>query len=165
MVSKEWVTVKTKDNFFNKKLDKRKDSDMTEIKLKNKEIFPSDEVLENILGKSFTAFKCLNNGLLSQEIIPEWNYYRDGCAWLCKMLFKKKNLGWISVCDGYFNITCYFTEKHIEKIEGSDISQSTKEKFYITKPSGRLIPMTISVDNEQLPKDILIMVLFKKSLK
>ncbi len=138
---------------------------MAEIKLKNKEIFPSDEVLATILGESFVAFKCLNDAFSLHEIIPEWNYYRDGNAWLCKMLFKKKNLGWISVCDGYFNITCYFTEKYIEKIEGSAISQSTKEAFYRAKPCGRLIPMTILVHNNQLPEDVVIMVLFKKGLK
>ena len=138
---------------------------MDEVKLGNKEIFPSDDVLENILGESFTAFKCLNDALLSYEIIPEWNYYKDGSAWLCKMLFKKKNLGWISVCDGYFNITCYFTEKHIGKIEDSAISQSTKETFYTAKAHGRLIPMTIPVHNNQLPEDVLIMLLLKKGLK
>lgn len=138
---------------------------MTELKLKNKEIFPSEEVLENVLGESFAAFKCLNNAFLSHEIIPEWNYYRDGNVWLCKLLFKKKNLGWISVCDGCFNITCYFTEKHIEKIECSAISQSTKETFYSAKSHGRLIPMTIPVHNNQLPEDVLIMLLFKKGLK
>lgn len=138
---------------------------MDEIKLKDKEIFPSDEVLENVLGESFSAFKCLNDALLSYEIIPEWNYYRDGNVWLSKLLFRKKNLGWISVFDGYFSITCYFTEKHIEKIESSAISQSTKEVFYSAKPHGRLIPMTIPVHNNLLPEDVLIMLLFKKGLK
>ncbi len=138
---------------------------MDEIRLKNKEIFPTDEVLENILGESFTAFKCLNDVLLSHEIILEWNFYKDGNAWLCKLLFKKKNLGWISVCERYFNVTCYFTEKHIEKIEGSAISQSTKEIFYSAKPCGRLIPMTIPIHNSQLPKDVPIMLFLKKGLK
>jgi hypothetical protein len=138
---------------------------MNEVKLKNKEIFPSDEVLENILGESFTAFRCLNDALLPHEIIPEWNYYKDGSAWLCKLLFKKKNLGWVSVCDGYFNITCYFTEKHIEKIEDSAISQNTKEAFYCAKACGKLIPMTILIHNNQLPEDVLTMLLFKKGLK
>lgn len=135
---------------------------MSEVQLKNKEIFPSDEVLENILEESFVAFKNLSDALLLHEIIPEWNFYKDGNAWLCKMLFKKKNLGWISVCDRYFNITCYFTEKYIEKVEDSAISQSTKETFYSVKPNGKFIPLTIPVHNNQLPEDVLIMLLFKR---
>lgn len=138
---------------------------MSEIKLRNKEIYPTDEELESVLGESFSAFKCLNDALMSHDIILEWNYYKDGNAWLCKILFKKKNLGWISVCDGYFNITCYFTEKYIEKIEDSSISQSTKEAFYSVKPNGKFIPMTIPVHESQLPEDVLIMLLFKKGLK
>jgi len=32
---------------------------MDELKLRDKEIFPSDTVLENILGDSYNALKCL----------------------------------------------------------------------------------------------------------
>jgi len=138
---------------------------MSEIRLRDKEIFPTDEVLENILGESFIALKYLNDTLLPHQIIPEWNYYKDGSAWLCKLLFKKKNLGWISVCDGYFNITCYFTEKYIDKIENSAISKITREAFYNVKANGKLIPMTIIVAHNDLPEDVLIMLLLKKGLK
>ena len=138
---------------------------MHKLLLKDKELFPSSDVLKAVLGESFTAFEALCAALLPHGIAPEWNYYNDGKAWLSKLPFKKKNLGWVGICDGYFEVTCYFTEKHLTKIADLDISESVKEAFCAAKPVGRLIPMTITVDTANLPDDVPTMLLFKKGLK
>ena len=137
---------------------------MSELALKDKELQPSVEVLQEVLDESFIAFESLCNDLIPHNIIPEWNYYNDGKAWLCKLLFKKKNLAWLGVCDGSFIVTCYFTEKHLEKIADSDISEPVKEAFCVAKPIGRLLPMSITIDTANLPADVLTMILFKKGL-
>lgn len=138
---------------------------MSDLKLRDKDVFPTNEVLEPILGESFSAFRKLNDIFSLNELVPEWNYYRDGHAWMCKILSKKKNLGWLNVYDGYFIVTCYFTEKHLDKIASLEISENIKENFYKAKASGRLIPMSITLNNGQLPKDISTILLFKKGLK
>lgn len=137
---------------------------METISLKEKEVFPSAEVLKNVLGASYPAYEALVKELAAMDITPEWNYYRDGNAWLCKMPCKKKNLGWIATYDGYFSITCYFMEKHFEGIAQLDIADSIKEAFYQTKPSGKLIPMNIRINSGELPEDVMRMLVFKKSL-
>lgn len=135
------------------------------VKLKNREEYPTDEVLKSVLGESFNAFKTLSDMLPVHEIATEWNYYNDGKAWLCKMPFKKKNLGWIVVYDNFFIITCYFTEKHIPKIVELQVSEKVKEDFFNAKPSGKLIPMSFTVKTKELPDDVLTMILFKKNIK
>ena len=138
---------------------------MAELKLKDSGLLPTNEVLAAVLGRSFAAFGILSSALPTHEIVPQWNYYKDGNVWLCKMLFKKKNLGWLHVYEGYFIVTCYFTEKHLPKIVDLHVSESVKSEFYKAKPAGRLIPMSVAVRTEQPPDDVLTMLLFKKGLK
>lgn len=138
---------------------------MSELLLRDKEVFPSDEVLATVLGNSYTAFEQLTGQLLSQGIVPEWNYYRDGNAWLCKLLLKKKNLGWLHVYDRYFIVTCHFTEKHLTGIETLRVSDAIKQEFCNAKITGRLMPMSITVRTEEPLQDVLNMLAFKKECK
>lgn len=133
--------------------------------LKFKEVFPNEELLEFTLGKSYTAYTELLGRLSEKSISPQWNYYNDGKSWLCKLLLKKKNLAWLSVYDGSFNVTCYFMERHIEDIDKSTISQPVKELFYVTKPIGKLIPMTIKTSQDRVSNDVIEMILLKITLK
>jgi hypothetical protein len=105
-------------------------------------------------------------GVLTElGIAPEWNFYKDGGSWLCKMLLKKKNMGWIAVFDGYFSITFYFLERHLEAIAELEISEQIKEDFCKAKAVGKLLPMRIiAVDNRAI-KDIATVIQLKKILK
>lgn len=140
-------------------------TDMEILALKDKHVLPTPEVLNSVLHDSYPAFEEWDNVLSGLDIKPEWNYYKDGNAWLCKMMFKKKNLGWIGVFDGYFKVSFYFTGKHLNAIVDSDISDIIKEDFYNAKPSGRLLPMTVAVTDKEKLKEVLPVLLFKKNLK
>lgn len=134
--------------------------------LKNKEVFPDGKVLQMILGESFHAFNTLSNVLAQNEIVPEWRYYRDGNAWLCKLLAGKKNLGWLHVYQGYFTVTCHFMERHIPQIQDElQVSESIKKEFYEVQTAGKLMPMHIRIYSHELPEDVLTMLLFKKKMK
>ncbi|MDR1632428.1 MAG: DUF3788 domain-containing protein [Dysgonamonadaceae bacterium] len=64
-----------------------------ELLLREQEIFPSKEVLKNVLGEMiYSVFEELETRLTSDEfaLAFDWNYYRDGKAWLCKVCRKKK---------------------------------------------------------------------------
>ena len=84
--------------------------------LSEQEIIPTEEVLKDVLGNGYRAFEELINAITTPELglIPEWNYYKDGKSWLCKVCYKKKTIFWLSVWDKFFKICFYFTEKHLE---------------------------------------------------
>ncbi len=138
---------------------------MENLGLRDKDVFPSEDVLEKVLRDSYPAFEELNGVLSESGLKPEWNYYNDGKAWLCKMLFKKKNIGWLSLWDGFFKTTFYFTEKHLASIADLDIAENIKEDFCRAKPSGKLMPMIIEVYRQEQLKDILTIVRFKRDFK
>ncbi len=138
---------------------------MEPLILKDKNVFPTNEILADVLETSYPAFEAFSASATASGLTLEWNYYNDGKAWLCKVLSKKKNLAWLIVYQGSFRVTSYFTEKHLERIADLEIKESIKEEFYQTKPSGKLIPMSVLITEKELVKDALSMILFKKGLK
>lgn len=139
-----------------------------QILLRNPEEFPSDEVLKDALGDAI--YKVLESfiGTITNEeygLTPEWRFYNDGKTWLCKIQYKKKTVLWLSVWEGFFKVSFYFSEKHIDSIAALDISETIKEDFAKPKPSGRLIPMIFDIIDKVQLDDLLTVVRFKKSLK
>ena len=138
---------------------------MEQLILKDGTVFPDSEVLKSAMKGSFQIYEEFLVMLTESGITPEWNYYKDGGAWLCKMLLKKKNMGWIAVFDGYFSTTFYFLERHLEAIAELDIAERIKEDFCCAKPVGKLIPMRIRVTDNLSIKDVSTVIQFKKGLK
>lgn len=135
--------------------------------LREQGVLPEKEVLESALTGSYPVFEELMDIITGTEygLVPEWNYYKDGKAWLCKVCYKKKTVFWLSVWDGYFKTGFYFTEKNGMGITGLDIEESLKEGFSRSKPIGKLIPLTVNVNKKEQIKNILGIIEYKKSLK
>ena len=136
--------------------------------LRDADIFPSDKILEEALGKN------IHNVLLSfleavtnkeYGLVIEWRYYNDGKAWLGKAVYKKKTIFWLSVWEGFFKTSFFFTEKHLEAIAELAISETIKDEFAKAKTIGKLIPMIFDINEENQLDDLLTVVQFKKSLK
>jgi hypothetical protein len=135
--------------------------------LRNGDTFPSDKVLKDALGDVYNVLDSFLGTITNEEYVLsfEWRYYNDGKAWLGKAQHKKKTVLWLSVWDGFFKVSFFFTEKHLEAIAALDISETVKNKFTSEEPTGRLLPMVIEVINENQLNDLLTVVRFKKSLK
>lgn len=65
------------------------------LALTDKLTVPDETVLGNVLGQT----KPLLDTLLCRaaQVNLAWNYYNDGKAWLGKLMYKRKNLGWLHV--------------------------------------------------------------------
>ena len=135
--------------------------------LRDGDILPTSEVLQGALGDSFEVFDTLMNAITGDELqlVPEWNFYKDGKSWLCKISYKKKTIFWLSVWDKFFKIAFYFTEKHLNGISELDISEKIKEDFALAKPIGRLLPLLINVSKKEQLEDVLKITEFKKKQK
>ncbi|MDR2148316.1 MAG: DUF3788 domain-containing protein [Tannerella sp.] len=130
--------------------------------LNDPSVFPTDEILKNMLAESYTAFEKLSAILNGQGAVMKWKYYNDGKAWLCNVSYKKKTVFWLSVWNGYFKINFYFLERHLEGIAALKIAENS---FTLQKEWGKMIPVTFEISrSEQLP-DLLKMVEFKKKAK
>ena len=78
-----------------------------------------------------------------QEFKEEWIYYNDGKCWLLKVTMKAKTILWLSVVDGTFRTTFYFTDKAQQAIENSTLSTELKETFKNGKKYNKIRGVTV----------------------
>ena len=135
--------------------------------LREQAIFPTKEVLKDVLGNVYNVLEAMESRLTQDEFALsfEWNYYNDGKSWLCKVGHKKKTVFWLSVWEGFFKTTFFFLERHLEGIAALDISEQIKEDFCRMKPVGKFLPLQINLDNQGQITDLLKIVTFKKGVK
>lgn len=132
--------------------------------LRNPDLFPGPDVLKQALGPKFAVFETLMERFGAMGLEIRWKYYNDGKSWLCNVSHKKKTVCWLSVWEGYFRTGFFFTEKHLEAIAALPIDTGIKEAFFLEKPIGRLLPLSVKVDKGNF-EDVLTVAAFKKSLK
>jgi len=128
---------------------------------------PSPEVLQNVLGMGFPVYEKTMAVITANPygLVPEWRYYNDGKAWLCKVVFKKKTIFWLSVWDGFFKTGFYFVERHCPGIHELEIDESIKQNLRLAKPSGTLNPVGLVLNREEQIPDLLKIIEYKKDLK
>ena len=132
--------------------------------LREREIFPSKEVLQNTLGKVYGVLEDFESQLSENEFTMtfEWNYYKDSKGWLCKVCYKKKTIFWLSVWEGFFKTSFFFLERHLEGIAALNIDESS---FVIEKEWGKMIPLVFNISHQKQLPDLLKMIKFKKASK
>lgn len=136
---------------------------MTIPLLKEQEEFPTAELLEKVLDKIYPVFREFIRIAESDEfkLIPEWRYYKDGKAWLCKITHRKKTVVWLSVWSDCFKVAFYFTEKSGEGIPGLKIDGSIKEFYLNHAPIGKLKPVVVEVRTESQLDDLFTLIRYK----
>jgi len=66
--------------------------------LREQAVFPSKEVLKDVLGNVFEVYETFEARLTQNDyaLSFDWHYYNDGKSWLCKVCHKKKTVFWLS---------------------------------------------------------------------
>lgn len=114
--------------------------------LRDKTVLPGDDVLNNPLYLS-----------LVEGLQPEWKYYVDMRAWLCKVGYGRKTIFWFSVWEGFFQVGFYFLERHLE---GLAALETTHGQF--GKEWGKMIPFMFEVRDAEPVTEIRRVAEFKK---
>ena len=137
---------------------------------------PTCELLECILGESYVAYEALQDALPDLEMEQEWQWYTPHKAWFAKGQHfwstpkgtkKEKNLYWLYVFDGYFNVTVWFKEKNRVEILTADVSDKTKQLIRNSEPYGKMptFPVIIEVTSTDALADICTLIDYKKRLE
>jgi hypothetical protein len=128
---------------------------------------PDGEQLRSILGESYEVYDEMMETITAPEcgLAPEWRYYNDGKAWLCKVVFKKKTVFWLSVWDRFFKVSFYFAGRHCPDVAELDIDPAIKENLSEAKPFGTLFPVTMEMKRKEQIADLIRLVEYKKKLK
>ncbi len=138
---------------------------MEKLLLREQDIYPNNNVLQTLLGDVFNTYQELEALLISYDLILNWNYYKDGKAYLCKVTYKKKTIFWLSIWETYIKIGFYFNENTSLGIYDLDIDQSIITNFDQTKHVGKFRQLIFEIrDNSQFD-DLAKVITYKMSLK
>ena len=110
---------------------------------------PGEHVLENALGTHYKRYTEFVHAINAHNGAVEWRYYNDGKSWLGKVLYKKKNLCWLSIWNTGFKLTFYFTEKTIHGLQELEIDTDIKETAKNNKPIGKLFPVFLLMSSKK----------------
>ena len=133
--------------------------------LTNPQLSPTPELLREVMGDNYANFDAVMTLLVERSVVAQWNYYKDGKSWLCKVQYKKKTVLWLSVWDDCFKLSFFFTEKTRGGIDDLEIGTTIKEAFRLQKAVGKLIPLILDVRDCTLLNDIEQIVEYKMRCK
>jgi len=136
-------------------------------RLREEEPYPGEEVLRGALGAAYPVFAefmaAIQGGGFG--LVPEWRYYKDGQAWLCKATHKKKTIAWISAWDGFFKVSFFFTEQSGAGIAKLAIADALRRDYAGGQAVGRLKPLVVPVRKKGQLTDLLTLIEYKKGTK
>lgn len=136
---------------------------MNQQLLNDPEVEPSDEILQKEFRDWYPVYGEFIRKIQAEPFLlsPEWKYYKDGKAWLCKISRKKKTVVWLSAWENHFKLGFYFTEKSGSGIPDLEVSSSLKDNYASNKPVGRLKPLVVDVNRTSQLADIYTLLEYK----
>ncbi len=134
--------------------------------LRDESIEPIADVLSTVISSELYAIyqQLIKIAETELDLQSEWRYYKDGKSWLCKFVYKKKTVLWLSLWETFIKVSFYFTEKTRSGIDELEIDESLKYELKNTASIGKLLPLIIDISSEEQLKDISTIIEYKKSL-
>lgn len=144
--------------------------------LRNLDIEPTSEIIEECLGEAYKTYAKFIKELEQYDIsLMDWRFYNDGKAWLSKGEYKwitprgtnkVKPIFWLSIWEGFFKVSFFFSYDIQEELLQLPISQNAKESIKDAKPMGktmRFMPVVLDVSNEVQLSDLYILSELRKT--
>jgi hypothetical protein len=87
---------------------------------------PDNQMLAQTLGKSYSLWEKIKTSLTNDysTLDEEWKFYGQKIGWTLKLLYKKRNLFFLTPYENYFQIAFVFGDKAVAVVEQSDLPQT-----------------------------------------
>ncbi|MCL1910802.1 MAG: DUF3788 domain-containing protein [Leptospirales bacterium] len=147
-----------------------------DLRLRDPEVTPTNEALEQALGNSYAAYETFQNALPNLEIEQEWQWYTPHKAWFAKGQHfwttprgtrKEKNLYWLHVCEGYFSVAVWFKEKNRLEALKTDVGEKTKRLIRDARTMGKVptFPVRFDITTSEPLADLYALIDCKKRIE
>jgi len=134
----------------------------------NPDIKPTNGLIAEGLGEAYLAYAKFIKELEEHFAISlmDWRFYNDGKAWLSKGEYKwitlrgankVKPIFWLSIWEGFFKVSFFFSASLQNELMNLSIGQKTKDIIKQAKAMGktmRFIPVVLDVTNEKQLGDV-----------
>ena len=144
--------------------------------LRDPNIEPTSEIIAAGLGVAYEPYSVFISELRNYGItLMDWRFYNDGKAWLSKGEYKwttlrgankVKPIFWLSIWEGFFRISFFFSTSVQAELQDLPVSQKTKELIKNAKPMGktmRFIPVIMDIKTTQQLGDVYNIAQFRKN--
>lgn len=128
-----------------------------------KELVPTDEMLEKTIKNTFNLWQQIRNSVVSQypEARKEWNFPGKKYGWSFRIKDKKRAIIYLLPRENYFKVAFVFGEKAIDKIMQSNINQEIKTELSNAKKYAEGRGIRIDVSSESVLYDINLLISIK----
>jgi hypothetical protein len=146
------------------------------LQLRDPELPPTGEVLEQVLSSSYAAYEAFQDALPDLDIEQVWQWYTPHKAWFARGQHfwttsrgtrKEKTLYWLHVFEGTFSVAVWFKEKNRAEILSADVSERTKQLIRDAKTAGKMptFPVVFDVTTAEPLADICALIECKKRIE
>jgi hypothetical protein len=89
----------------------------------DKNIKPDNKMLADALGSSYKLWDKIKISLTTNcgDLNEDWKFYGQKIGWTLKLLYKKRNLFFLTPYENYFHIAFVFGDKAVAIIEKSNL--------------------------------------------
>lgn len=143
--------------------------------LRDANIEPTVGIIADGLGTTNTVYVKFIEELREYNIsLMDWRYYNDGKTWLSKGEYKwttargtnkVKPVFWLSIWEGFFKVSFFFSEKMRTELLSLPISTDTKEIIKNTEATGKTmksISIIFDITDECQLNDVYVLAEFRK---
>jgi hypothetical protein len=135
--------------------------------LSDKNQFPTEAIIFSHIGKSRELWLLLFEYIhrVHPDFTEQWKYYLDGKSWLLKVTRKSRTIFWLSIVEGSFRTTFYFSDKARKAISESSLSEDLKKQFKGGENFGAIRGITILYKNRRDVENAKRLIDIKMSVK
>ena len=134
--------------------------------LKDPSEFPTIENLAKHLSpEDLKLYQQLLEEIHKHSYQEDWNYYKDGNNWLSKILFKKKNLGWISVWETGIKVSVFFADRVWPQLVANELFSKLEANGAEIDKTGKLNAVLVPIKDEASLQTAVELVQLKKTIK
>ncbi len=92
----------------------------------DKNIKPDNKIVADTLGSSYKLWEKIKISLTTNygNLNEDWKFYGQKIGWTLKLLYKKRNLFFLTPYENYFQIAFVFGDKAVAVIEKSDLPEN-----------------------------------------
>ncbi|MDR1200441.1 MAG: DUF3788 domain-containing protein [Tannerellaceae bacterium] len=125
----------------------------------DKQLNPTDEALEAVLGTSYAYWQELKKYVLFlyPKAAEEWSYTKSG-GWSFRMKDKKRAIIYLIPQDRYFKAALVFGQKATNEVMASPVAAEIKSELESAKVYAEGRGIRIEVRDEKMAEDIKILV-------
>jgi hypothetical protein len=147
------------------------------LRLREREVLPTEEVLKQALCDSYAAYETFLKALPGLDIVQEWMWYTPNKAWFARGQYcgttphgkvkKEKTLYWLHVFEGYFCVVVWFKEKNRMEALNAGVSEKTQHLIFDGATMGKMptFPVVFNISNVEPLDDIYTLIDCKKRIE